>query len=167
MKRLRRGGHAVPASQSLSNGNLGVAPLIIPKRGEDELPETSLQQPMNMTKSLDARAEPRSCLPQPNVRNKGKKPVSYSSVPQERSNSLTTPVAALKKRPSSEGPSHGSRLKAPVAEPGNTILPRQNLPDSYALIKPKDEPFTDEMYSGDMPQYEVPLAVIPPGTSLS
>lgn len=120
-----------------------------------------------MTKSPDARVEPRSCLPQPNVRNKGKQPVYDSSVPQERSNSLSTPVPALRKRPSSGRPSHTACLKAPMAEPGNNILPRLNAPDSYALIRPKDEPFTDDMYSGDRPQYEVPLAVIPSGTSLS
>ncbi|XP_055813115.1 probable inactive histone-lysine N-methyltransferase SUVR2 isoform X3 [Solanum dulcamara] len=53
--------------------------------------------------------------------------------------------------------SNASKLKEPKAEPGGQLSPKQKMSGSLALIKPKDEPYTD-----DMPQFEVPIAVIHP-----
>lgn len=54
--------------------------------------------------------------------------------------------------------SNASKLKEPKTEPGGQLSPKQKMSGSLALIKPKDEPYTD-----DMPQFEVPIAVIHPG----
>lgn len=75
--------------------------------------------------------------PLPHMRNRGKQPVSPKSiVVQERS------------EPS---------LVVPKLEPGIILKPKM-VPDTRALIKPKDEPITDEI-----PQIEFPIALIPPG----
>ncbi|XP_059297613.1 probable inactive histone-lysine N-methyltransferase SUVR2 [Lycium ferocissimum] len=56
--------------------------------------------------------------------------------------------------------SHASILKEPKKEPGGELSPKQKMLGSLALIKPKDEPYTD-----DMPQFEAPIAVIHPEPS--
>lgn len=51
-------------------------------------------------------------------------------------------------------------FKEPMTEPGIDLLPKGVVPTEHpsnALIKPKCEPFT-----GDFPQFEVPIAVIHP-----
>nr|XP_027188964.1 histone-lysine N-methyltransferase SUVR4-like isoform X2 [Cicer arietinum] len=53
----------------------------------------------------------------------------------------------------------GSPSKQPSVEPGKSLLPSNQTPHAYALIIPKDEP-VDEV-----PEYEVPIAVIPPEPS--
>ncbi|XP_016470763.1 putative inactive histone-lysine N-methyltransferase SUVR2 isoform X1 [Nicotiana tabacum] len=56
--------------------------------------------------------------------------------------------------------SHASKLKEPKTEPSGELSPKQKMLGSLALIKPKDEPYTD-----DMPQFEVPIVVIHPEPS--
>ena len=51
------------------------------------------------------------------------------------------------------------RIKDPAPEPG--IIPKKRVPDTHALIIPKEEPLTD-----DIPEDEVPIAVIHPGKLL-
>ncbi|KAF5951194.1 hypothetical protein HYC85_009138 [Camellia sinensis] len=55
---------------------------------------------------------------------------------------------------------HAVRLKEPTVDTGIVLSPKPHIHDSRALIKPKDEPFTD-----DILQSEVPSAVIHGGTS--
>ncbi|KAF5938198.1 hypothetical protein HYC85_025704 [Camellia sinensis] len=50
---------------------------------------------------------------------------------------------------------HAVRLKEPMGDTGIVLSPKPHVHDSRALIKPKDEPFTD-----DILQSEVPSAVI-------
>ncbi|KAL7225074.1 hypothetical protein ACSBR1_020387 [Camellia fascicularis] len=50
---------------------------------------------------------------------------------------------------------HAVRLKEPMVHTGIVLSPKPHVHDSRALIKPKDEPFTD-----DILQSEVPSAVI-------
>ncbi|CAL5427339.1 unnamed protein product [Camellia sinensis] len=50
---------------------------------------------------------------------------------------------------------HAVRLKEPTVDTGIVLSPKPHVHDSRALIKPKDEPFTD-----DILQSEVPSAVI-------
>lgn len=65
------------------------------------------------------------------------------------------------KRSISEMSSHAVCIKDPKVDAGIIRPPKQKVPNSHALIKPKDEPFTD-----DMPRFEVlPIAVIHPGMS--
>lgn len=147
LKRSRRV-HVAPASPSSNNNSFGAAALRTPLQEEEEKTEISLQQP--------------------NYRNKGKQPlISDSPVTQDGTHHLSTPVAVLGKRPISEGPSHAACSKAVTNESRNTTFPRENDRDCLTLIKPKDEPLTDDVHSGDVPQSEVPLATISPGTSLS
>ncbi|KAK9282232.1 hypothetical protein L1049_005146 [Liquidambar formosana] len=90
------------------------------------------------------RTESDSLSPQIRIRDKGKEPLSPQIPPRE-------------KRLFSERSSHAVRFKEPKVEPGIVLLPKKKVPDAHALIKPKNEPFTD-----DMPQFEVPIAIIPP-----
>ncbi|XP_057965045.1 probable inactive histone-lysine N-methyltransferase SUVR2 isoform X2 [Malania oleifera] len=90
------------------------------------------------------RTEPDLLSSQTRLKDKGKEPVSSQISPRE-------------KRLTSERSHHALQFKEPKHEPGIVLLPKQKMPDICALIKPKDEPFTDEMA-----QYEVPIAVIHP-----
>ncbi|XP_010264894.1 PREDICTED: probable inactive histone-lysine N-methyltransferase SUVR2 [Nelumbo nucifera] len=75
-------------------------------------------------------------------RNKGKEPVS----PQ---------ISPRKKRSLTESPTRSICLKEPKVEPGIILLPKEKpMP---VLMKPKSEPFTD-----DLPEFEVPIAICPP-----
>nr|GEX83574.1 probable inactive histone-lysine N-methyltransferase SUVR2 [Tanacetum cinerariifolium] len=69
------------------------------------------------------------------LRDKGKKPISPQTSP-------------CKTRPASDRPSHGVRFKEP--KPKKTALP---------LVKPKDEPVTDDTTQTEVPLAEVPLSV--------
>ncbi|XP_022758512.1 probable inactive histone-lysine N-methyltransferase SUVR2 isoform X2 [Durio zibethinus] len=86
------------------------------------------------------RSEPNSHSSQMHVSYKGKEPISPH-------------VASNGKGP--ERVSLALRIKDPAPEP--SILPKKRVPDTHALIIPKEEPFTD-----DMPQVEVPITVIHP-----
>ncbi|XP_059626084.1 probable inactive histone-lysine N-methyltransferase SUVR2 isoform X2 [Cornus florida] len=141
-----------------------------------------------------ARAESQPFSPHPLIRNKGKQPILPNHLAvQERSepsqagatdrtqpakrtefDSTSSPVhlrdkgkgplspqtAQREKGSFSERPAHAVLFKGPNVDPGIVLLPKQKVPNSHALIKPKDEPFTD-----DMPQFEVPIAVIHPEPS--
>ncbi|XP_024966862.1 probable inactive histone-lysine N-methyltransferase SUVR2 isoform X1 [Cynara cardunculus var. scolymus] len=78
-----------------------------------------------------------------NPKGKGKEHLSPQSA--RRENILT-----------SDKPSLAVRFKEPKVEPGIDIMPKQK---GLALIKPKDEPLTDDP---PRPRFEVPLAVIFP-----
>ncbi|KAL6968934.1 hypothetical protein U1Q18_020398 [Sarracenia purpurea var. burkii] len=77
------------------------------------------------------------------LREKGKEPLSPQIVSRDKK--------------AISGSSHNAlRLKEPMVEHGVVLLSKQ-VNNSQALIKPKDEPFTE-----DMPHFEVPIAVIHP-----
>ncbi|CAN6684610.1 unnamed protein product [Malus baccata var. baccata] len=89
--------------------------------------------PRDITRSPDSRAELQQPVsPHLGNKNKGKQPV------------VSNPLAQ-----------HGKRS----TESGIIFLPKQRV-DTHQLMKPKDEPFTD-----DMAQDEVPIAVILPDPS--
>lgn len=135
-KRLRKT-HEAQVSQSPS------ASSIRPKVENDELLSTrSPPQPQDNTRSPESRAEMQLPIsPRTATKNKGKQPV------------MSRPLAPVVP--------HGVRFKErAVAEPGIVLIPKRNV-NIHQLLKPKDEPFTD-----DMAQDEVPIAVILPGTCL-
>lgn len=140
--RLRGQGGQVSPSVNACNQSLGGSSVKRPKVEEDELPKTSFRQQPREIKET----------PQRSIVNKGKQPL----LPQ---------IEPLGKRSMSERTA-SIRIKEPMAEPGIASLPKPKVPDTHVLIKPKDEPFTDDMFSSDVPDYEVPIAVIRPGTSL-
>lgn len=164
LKRLRRHQDVqVSPSHNASNTMLGGAACVALKRPKlevDEIPETSArQQSQKMTETLEFRAEPYPISPQHATRNKGKQLIlSNLLAPGERSDSLS-PV-----KRHSERVSHALCLKEPMADPGAVVLPKPKVFDCHALVVPKDEPFTDDMFDGDMPHYGVPIAMIHPGT---
>ncbi|KAL5792685.1 hypothetical protein ACOSP7_001279 [Xanthoceras sorbifolium] len=148
LKRLRRGQEPrVPSSPSNASPSLGGALLIRPKVEEDELPATSSQhQSQDNVKSPqfsggNGRAEIQR------LGNKGKEPVSVH-------------VASTENRCIPERSSHAVSIREPAVESGNLLLPKVSR--TQALIKPKDEPFTDGMFIDNRPKYEVPIAVIHP-----
>ncbi|XP_058207893.1 probable inactive histone-lysine N-methyltransferase SUVR2 isoform X1 [Rhododendron vialii] len=93
--------------------------------------------------------------PQPLTRNKGKQPVS-----PKPSSDLASPPIHLRgkgKEPLYLQTASGEKKTISGRSPQGVVpLPKQ-VQNSLALIKPKDEPFTE-----DMPQFEVPLAVVHP-----
>lgn len=117
-----------------------------------------------MTESPESRAEGCSISPQHVIKNKGKQPMVPE--PLERLAPLSPSVSVPGKRLVSERVLPGVRLKEPLAETGSGLLPAPMVPNTFQLIKPKDEPFTDDMFMGDLPQYDAPIAVIHPGGSL-
>ncbi|KAF5482470.1 hypothetical protein F2P56_003040 [Juglans regia] len=139
--RLRGQGGQVSPSVNACNQSLGGSSVKRPKVEEDELSKTSFRQQPREIKETPHR----------NIVNKGKQPL----LPQ---------IEPLGKRSMSERAA-SIRIKEPMAEPGIASLPKQKVPDTHGLIKPKDEPFTDDMFSSDVPDYEVPIAVIRPDPS--
>ncbi|XP_077250829.1 putative inactive histone-lysine N-methyltransferase SUVR2 isoform X2 [Tasmannia lanceolata] len=99
--------------------------------------------------------------PQIYVQEKRTNPVSPQAYLKEKvTEALSPQVAAREKRVVSERISNTSCFKEPKIEPGIDLLPKQNVPTRghyNALIKPKSEPFT-----GDFPEFEIPIAVIHP-----
>ncbi|KAK9944999.1 hypothetical protein M0R45_010532 [Rubus argutus] len=146
--RLQNHEHQVSTSSNTCNPASGGTLLIRPKVEADELLDTrSPQQPQDTLQSPESRGELQPPISPPSgIINKGKQPLISKSM-------------ALEGKSSSERSSHGVRFKETVVGPGIILLPKQNV-DSLALIKPKDEPFTD-----DMAQDEVPIAVILPDQS--
>ncbi|XP_021831299.1 probable inactive histone-lysine N-methyltransferase SUVR2 isoform X2 [Prunus avium] len=140
LKRLRKSheGQVSPFPNSC-NPMLGDTSSVRPKVEKDGLLGTrSPQQLRDITRSPESRAELQQPIsPHIGNKNKGKQPV------------MSKPLAP-----------HGVRFKElVVAEPGIILLPKQNV-NTHQLLKPKDEPFTD-----DMAQDEVPIAAILPGPS--
>ncbi|THG19893.1 hypothetical protein TEA_016103 [Camellia sinensis var. sinensis] len=126
-----------------------------PPKVEADLPETCPEQrSQDMTES-----------PQPLVRSKRKQPVLPKPVSIQDSFEPSQPVCLTGKgkepllpqiapRISVRSP-HAVRLKELTVNTGIVLSPKPHVHDSRALIKPKDEPFTD-----DILQSEVPSAVI-------
>ncbi|PQQ17571.1 putative inactive histone-lysine N-methyltransferase SUVR2 isoform X2 [Prunus yedoensis var. nudiflora] len=140
LKRLRKSHEGqVSPFPNTCNPMLGDTSSVRPKVEKDELLGTrSPQQLRDITRSPESRAELQQPIsPHIGNKNKGKQPV------------MSKPLAP-----------HGVRFKElVVAEPGIILLPKQNV-NTHQLLKPKDEPFTD-----DMAQDEVPIAAILPGPS--
>ncbi|KAL9436162.1 hypothetical protein AB3S75_022256 [Citrus x aurantiifolia] len=143
LKRLRRGVQSVvPPSPSNSSPGFGGTLSRRPTMDGDELPASSFQQQSpEMTKS------PKFNLGNVRLENhsyKGKEPVS----PQ---------VASAQNRAS-----HALCIRGPTVEPGIVPSPKKVVPSTHVFIRPKDEPFTDDMFTDNTPQYEAPIAVIRP-----
>ncbi|XP_022727454.1 probable inactive histone-lysine N-methyltransferase SUVR2 isoform X2 [Durio zibethinus] len=185
LKRARLKNQEGLASCSNTNGSSNVAGTFLkkPKIEEDELPPASLQlqSPQcgvgnTRTDFLPASpgpvshqpASPAPFSPHHGGRNKGKltvepRPVLERSEPNSHSSQMH--VSYKGKEPMSphvasngnglERASPTLLIKDPAPEPG--IIPKKKVPDTHALIIPKEEPFTD-----DIPADEVPIAVIHP-----
>ncbi|XP_028094415.1 probable inactive histone-lysine N-methyltransferase SUVR2 isoform X2 [Camellia sinensis] len=182
LKRLRvryQEGHVSP-SVGNSSPRLGGTSLRQPKVEEAELPETCPQQQSQDMTDLsqpnieNVRAGSHPLSPQTLIRNKGKQAVSPKPLSiQERfepsqPDSVSPPIrlkekgkepllpqiAQRDKRAFSERTPHAVHLREPNVDRGIVLLTKQQTHSSHALIKPKDEPVTD-----DMPQ---PIAVIHP-----
>ncbi|KAH9729142.1 putative inactive histone-lysine N-methyltransferase SUVR2 [Citrus sinensis] len=143
LKRLRRGVQSVvPPSPSNSSPGFGGTLSRRPKMDGDELPASSFQQ-----QSPEKTKSPKFNLGNVRLENhsyKGKEPVS----PQ---------VASAQNRAS-----HALCIRGPTIEPGIVPSPKKVVPSTHVFIRPKDEPFTDDMFTDNAPQYEAPIAVIRP-----
>ncbi|XP_024045527.1 probable inactive histone-lysine N-methyltransferase SUVR2 isoform X5 [Citrus clementina] len=143
LKRLRRGVQSVvPPSPSNSSPGFGGTLSRRPKMDGDELPASSFQQ-----QSPEKTKSPKFNLGNVRLENhsyKGKEPVS----PQ---------VASAQNRAS-----HALCIRGPTVEPGIVPSPKKVVPSTHVFIRPKDEPFTDDMFTDNAPQYEAPIAVIRP-----
>lgn len=183
LKRLRsrhQEDHASPSFGNCSPRSGGTS-LKQPKPEEDKLPETSpLQQSQDSTESFQSNvanigAGSPSLSPPPLVRNKGKQPVLSKpllsiperSEPSQPGAASSTQLKEKGKEPLSIQPALRDKKsmseRSPLAvNPGIVLSPKQGVHNSSTLIKPKDEPLTDEL-----PQIAVPLAAIPPGGNCS
>lgn len=121
-----------PQAHLVNKGKQPALPQPLAVQGRSDLSPTSATK----------RAESDLLHTQQRLRDKGKEPLS----PQ---------IAAKEKR------SIPVRSFHPNAEPGIILSPKWKVHDTPALMKPKDEPFTD-----DILQLEVPIAVIHPGNLL-
>ncbi|XWS47032.1 hypothetical protein CRYUN_Cryun14cG0118500 [Craigia yunnanensis] len=187
LKRIRLKKQDGLASCSHRNDSSNVAGTFLkrPKVEEDELPPASLQQwslqynvgnisteflPASPGPVSPQPASPAPVSPRHGGMNKGKQtveprplavlersePNSYSSqmhVSYKRKEPVSPHVASNGK--GLERVSLALRIKDPAPEPG--IIPKKRVPDIHALIIPKEEPLTD-----DIPEDEVPIAVIHP-----
>lgn len=149
LKRLRLRGQESQSMHPLTNSgpSSAASPLKKPKLETDVLPgSSSRQRPQNIGVSSDENARIEACPvpPQDGIVEKGKQPVS----PQ---------VAPRRGRLISESASPSVPSKDPTVDPRMRPLPNSIVPHSHALIIPKDEPIDE------LPDYEVPIAVIPPG----
>ncbi|MBA0763971.1 hypothetical protein Gotri_013360 [Gossypium trilobum] len=169
LKRARLKNQEGLATCSHTNGSSNVAGTLLkePKVEENEIPPASLQHRSLQSNVGNIRTEilpasPGPVCPQPpshapvsphhSGRDKGKQIVEPR--PNYKGKEPMSPhVASKGKDP--ERASVALRIKDPAPEPG--IIPNNRVSATQALIIPKEEPFTD-----DMPQDEVPLAVIQP-----
>ena len=189
LKRLRLRHQDGQASPSTINASTNSSETLLkrPKLEADELPEAQAQLPSTTEAVRRNDSQPVSPLNQ--GRNKGKRPILPNasgrlegsgvsqSVDVERTHSVVADVtesepvglsrqlkgkgkehvspqsATQENIPTSDKPSSAVRFKEPK------VVPKQK---GIALIKPKDEPLTDDP---PCPRFEVPLAVIMPGTS--
>lgn len=179
LKRLRLRNQDGHASSSLANSSQipGAAVMRRPKLEDAEvsqacaelLPESKGPTPEPIVEKIRPEAQP--VLPQPlgvlgrsdlspvsatkraeldaltqqHLRDKGKEPL----LPQVTSKvKRVLPVRSL----------HPVHFKEPNVDPGIILSAKQKVHDGPVLIRPKDEPFTD-----DMVHLEVPIAVIHPG----
>ncbi|KAL3359272.1 hypothetical protein AABB24_016038 [Solanum stoloniferum] len=137
LKRLRLRYQEGQASPSSNNSSAG----------------TSLKRP---------RREEEGELSGPRYQNQSQGEANPSSVRKNlRLNETeTSPIASRGQSSVAAKSSHALKLKEPKTEPGVELSSKQKMSGSLSLIKPKDEPYTD-----DMPQFEVPIAVIHPEPS--
>jgi len=125
--------------------------LKIPKPEPGE-PEVSFNQWVQPTAGSpqpnvgNRRTESQPISPQPAAKNKGKQPISP-----------TPEVASRDKRAAAQRASQALQIKEPKPEPGLVLSGKQKQSDTNALLKPKDEPFTEDMVAIE------PLAIVPPG----
>ncbi|GAB4830093.1 hypothetical protein Ancab_019735 [Ancistrocladus abbreviatus] len=161
LKRLRKKGQDVPpyGQASLATGE---SSLKKPKVEAGAAPENSKQQAWGTTQSPHSdgsgRADSRPVSPPPQLRNKGKQPVSpQMGVRGKFQEPVLSQAAPSAKKTTAERTSQALQIKEYRVEQGTTAASGEKMSGSNALIKPKDEPFTD-----DMPPYEVPLAVVHP-----
>ncbi|XP_022157500.1 probable inactive histone-lysine N-methyltransferase SUVR2 isoform X2 [Momordica charantia] len=113
-----------------------------PKLEEDGLPEACPQQHMQL--SVPKRSE---TDPSPSRRvDKGKEPVSPNMVARVKNSNVDRPSTAVRiKEPAAESCVKNSKVRASGA---------------LSLLKPKDEPFTDDIFTN-----ELPIAAIHPDSS--
>ncbi|KAJ6956645.1 inactive histone-lysine N-methyltransferase SUVR2 isoform X5 [Populus alba x Populus x berolinensis] len=161
LKRLRRGQDGqVSGSPSDIEAGLGGSPFKKSKaEGKGLACETSEQQSSDMRIS-----QPKPIAIWSPNRNTSSQTVSPRRLAvlehsKQRSNEgkdpLLSEAASQQKRPNLKGSSQAVHLKDPIVQQGIVLLPKQKMP----LIKPKDEPFTDDVPFDDAPQ---PIAIIRP-----
>ncbi|GAB4841259.1 hypothetical protein Ancab_021991 [Ancistrocladus abbreviatus] len=160
LKRLRKKGQDVPAHDqaSLATGELSL------KKAKVEpgtAPETSKYQAQDGTESTysnirSGRADSRRVSPPPQLGNKGKQPVSPQMAVRDKSQEpILSPAAPSAKKATTQSTHQALQIKEHRVDQGVTV--KQKISGFNALIKPKDEPFTD-----DALPYEIPLAVVHP-----
>ncbi|XP_055959547.1 histone-lysine N-methyltransferase SUVR4 isoform X3 [Mercurialis annua] len=134
-------------SNSMSGGPLMKKPKV---EGEAARGANALQRSPDMRKPQPGDLSPQNRNSESSqMRNsyKGKEPMLLQAASKE-------------KRPIVERPSLAVQIRDPVGDRG-----KQKMRESNALIKPKDEPFTDELPPDNLPCYEAPIAVIRPDSS--
>ncbi|KAH1078185.1 hypothetical protein GLYMA_19G167900v4 [Glycine max] len=146
LKRLRLRGQEGQSLRPLTSSGPSSAafPLKMPKLEDGTVPESSSRlQPQSLAALSDgnARIGAHHVPPQDAVVDKGKKPISPQVTPRRR-RSLSEP------------------LKESTVEGRAALLANNKMPHPFILIKPKDEPVDD------IPDYEIPLAVIPPDSPM-
>lgn len=131
-----------PSSENTRTESQPVSPQLITRnRGKQPVSPKSLAlQERSDQPDVTVRTEANSVSSPRRLRDKGKEPLVPQNTPKEKT--IIT-----------ERSSHGVRFKEPKVEPGFIRVPKQKVPVTRALIKPKDEPITDE----------APIAVIHPG----
>jgi len=146
LKRLRLRGQESQPLHPLTNSTTS-PPSKRPKLEDNTLHQgSSGKKPQNKPESSDGnlRIEAPPLRPPDDIVDKGKQPASTQVL--QRGRKLTSGTSS---------PSTPS--KEPTIEAGKFLLPNNMMPRTQALIIPKDEP-VDEV-----PDYEMPIAVIPPG----
>lgn len=162
LKRLRRGQDGqVSGSPSDIEAGLGGSPFKKSKvEGKGLAGETSEQQSSDMRIS-----QPKPIAiwsPNRNTSSQTASPrrLAVLEHSKQRSNEgkdpLLSEATAQQKRPNLKGSSQAVHLKDPIVQQGIVLSPKQKMP----LIKPKDEPFTDDVPFDNAPQ---PIAIIRPG----
>ncbi|XP_027938009.1 probable inactive histone-lysine N-methyltransferase SUVR1 isoform X2 [Vigna unguiculata] len=151
LKRLRLRGQEGQSSRPLTNrGHSSAAfPLKTPKLEEGTVPEISSRLQPQCSAALsdgNARNDAPHVPPQDAIVNRGKQPVSPQVTPRGG-------------RSMSDHTSLAEPLKESVAEPRAAPLANNKMLVPFTLIKPKDEPVDD------LPDCEIPLAMIPPEPS--
>ncbi|GFZ13527.1 SET-domain containing protein lysine methyltransferase family protein [Actinidia rufa] len=138
---IRAGSHLL-SPQSLVR-NKGKQPVVPKPLSVKERFHSSQLGAVDTTDLLaTSRTEPVSISPPLRLREIGKEPLSPQFAPRDERISGRSP--------------HAVHLEEHNVEHGIGVFPKQ-VHNSNALIKPKDEPF-----SKDIPQFEVPIAVIYP-----
>lgn len=150
--RLKHQDQAVP-SHGKPNSTSSAFVLKIPKPepGEPEVSFNQWVQPAGGSpQPIEANRTTESQLisPQHAARNKGKQPISP-----------TPQVASRDKIATTQRASQALQIKEPKPEPDLVLSGKQKQSDTNSLLKPKDEPFTEDMVPIE------PLAIIPPEPS--